>query len=74
MKQKTDNSMSMEEKKVNVGCFVEFCLFVMMMCSVTQCLGVTSLDIKLKDIDKNIRILTVRDSVAVDSVVVYKMK
>ena len=66
--------MSMEEKKVNVGCFVEFCLFVMMMCSVTQCLGVTSLDIKLKDIDKNIRILTYRDSVAVDSTVVYKIK
>ena len=63
----------MEEKKVNVGCFVEFCLFVMMMCSVTQCLGVISLDTRLKDIDKDIHTL-IRDSVAIDSTVVYKMK
>ena len=63
----------MEEKKVNVGSFIEFCLFVIMTCSVTQCLGVASLDTKLKDIDKDINVLVVRDSVAIDSTVVYKV-
>ena len=64
----------MEEKRVNVGCFIEFCLFVVIMCSVTQCLGVISLDTRLKDIDKDIHTLIVRDSVAIDSTVVYKVK
>lgn len=59
----------MEEKKVNVGCFIEFCLFVVMMCSVTQCLGVISLGTRLKDIDKDIHTLIVRDSVAIESTV-----
>ena len=63
-----------EEKKVNVGFFVEFCLFVIMMCSVTQCFGDGISDARLKNIDKNIHTLIVRDSVAIDSTVVYKVR
>ena len=64
----------MEEKKVNVGGFIEFCLLIIMMCSVTLCLGVVAFDERLRNIDKNIHTLIERDSVDVDSVVVYKMK
>lgn len=70
----THNSMSMEEKKVNVGYFVKFCLFVMMMCSAIQCVGIMSLDTRLNDINKDIHALIIKDNVAVDSTVVYKVK
>ena len=63
-----------EEKKVNVGCFIEFCLLVIMMCSVTQCLGVVAFDARLRNIDKDIHTLVVRDSVIIDSTVVYKAR
>ena len=63
-----------EEKKVNVGCFIEFCLFVIMMCSVTQCLGVIAFDASLRNIDKDIHTLVARDNIAIDTTVAYKVK
>lgn len=65
--------MTMENNKTNLA-LIEFLLIIIAGCSVSQCMDSCVNTNQIQSIKKDIHTIAVKDSVAVDSVVVYKMK
>ena len=58
----------MENREVNLGGFTHFCIFIITLCCISMCIDTYYTQQNTQVIKEHI------DSVAVDSVVVYKMK
>ena len=63
----------MENNKTNLG-FIELMTLIIATCSVSQCIDSCITINQMFDIKEDIHNIAVKDSVAIDSTVVYKMK
>ena len=63
----------MENNKTNLA-FIELMTLIIATCSVSQCIDSCITTNQMFDIKEDIHTIAVKDNVAIDSTVVYKMK
>ena len=63
----------MENNKINLA-FIELILLIIATCSVSQCIDSCITKNQMFNIKKDIHTIAAKDTVAIDSTVVYKIK